>query len=137
MNSHLEINDEEFENMFQNGLLPSPLFTHEAHLRLAWIHIKKYGTEKAIKNICQQLSNYVELIGAGDKYNKTLTVAAIKAVSHFNNKCELNSFTDFIEMFPRLKYNFKELMALHYQKDIYNSERAKREYLEPDLLAFS
>ena len=137
MNSHLEINDEDFEILFQKSSLPASLFTHEAHLRLAWIQINKYGTEEAIKNICEQLSNYVELIGAGDKYNKTLTIAAIKAVSHFNNKCKLNSFKNFIELFPRLKYNFKELMALHYQKDIYNSEQAKREYIEPDLLAFS
>jgi hypothetical protein len=38
--------------------------------------------------------------------------------------------------FPRLKTNFRELMACHYGFDIYTSEKAKMKYLEPDLLPF-
>ena len=38
--------------------------------------------------------------------------------------------------FPRLKNNFRELISSHYGFDIYNSEKAKMKYLEPDLLPF-
>ena len=41
-----------------------------------------------------------------------------------------------MEEFPRLKNNFKDLIAQHYQMDIYRSQRAKTAYLEPDLLPF-
>lgn len=136
MNAHWEINDEEFESLFQKGLIPARIFTHEAHLRLAWIHICKYGTENAVKNIDDQLSKYVDRNGAGNKYNKTLTVAAIMVVSHFINKHNRDSFSDFIKRFPGLKYNFKALLARHYQRDIYHSEQAKKKYMEPDLLPF-
>jgi hypothetical protein len=137
MNSHFEINDELFETQFQNCELDPALFNHEAHLRLAWIHITKYGADKAIENITRQLFSFVVSLGAIDKYNKTLTVAAIKAVNHFICKSGTDNFYDFIQEFPRLRYNFRELMGFHYQVDIFNSEIAKQNYLEPDLLPFS
>jgi hypothetical protein len=40
---HFSLTDIEFENQFENGTLKPELFSHEAHVRLAWIHIKKYG----------------------------------------------------------------------------------------------
>ena len=137
METHFELSDELFEKHFKACNLNPALFSHEAHLRLAWIHIKKYGVEKAIENICEQLVDYVTSLGAHDKYNKTLTIAAIRAVNHFMNKSEMSNFNDFIHQFPRLTYNFRELLSVHYQLDIYQSEMAKREYIEPDLLPFS
>jgi hypothetical protein len=137
MDSHFELSDDLFEEQFQNCQLNSALFNHEAHLRLAWIHVTKYGVEKAIENITSQLFLFVISLGAINKYNKTLTVAAIKAVNHFINKSDADNFPDFIQQFPRLKFNFKELMRFHYKIDIFNSETAKQNYLEPDLLPFS
>ena len=51
-------------------------------------------------------------------------------------KSDSDNFKDFITEFPRLNYNFKELMNFHYGFDIYNSEKAKREFLKPDLVPF-
>lgn len=137
MEAHFELSDALFEEQFKAGTLAPALFSHEAHLRLAWIHIKHYGVEKAIENSCSQILAFVEAAGARDKHNKTLTVAAIKVVNHFMNKTEAENFYDFIHQFPQLKYQFKELIASHYQTDIYHSGKAKKEYLEPDLLPFS
>lgn len=136
MENHYQLNDLAFETQFQNGTLDSTLFSHEAHLRLAWIHIQKYGIDQAIQNICTQIINYVQGLGAADKYNKTLTVAAVKTVYHFILKSDATTFQDFIEAFPRLKYNFKDLLVCHYSMDIFNSARAKVEYIKPDLLAY-
>lgn len=133
---HYQWDDNTFEDVFQKGDFPEELFSHEAHLRLAWIHLKKYGAAKAIEHISSQLMSYVAQLGAADKYNHTLTVAAIKAVSHFMGKSESTDFRGFIDEFPRLKHHFKELMNQHYAVDIFTSEKAKREYVEPDLLPF-
>ena len=137
MDSHLELSDECFEEQFQNCTLDPALFNHEAHLRLAWIHVRKYGAEKAIENITSQLFSFVVSVGAMQKYNKTITIAAIRAVNHFINKSDADNFADFIQDCPRLKYNFKELMSYHYRVDIFKSELAKSQYLEPDLLPFT
>ena len=136
MQLHQHFSDSEFEQLFETCQMDPTAFSHEAHLRLAWIHVKKYGQSLAIKNICDQLLQYVEYLGAKDKFNITLTIAAIKAVNHFIQKSASDNFQDFINEFPRLKFNFKELMQCHYQIDIYNLQSAKQQFHEPDLLPF-
>ena len=136
MEKHFYLTDYEFEKQFISCQLDPLNFTHEAHLRLAWICIDQYGIENAEKKIQNYLQKFVEFVGAKDKYNATLTIAAIKAVYHFKLKSKSDNFKDFIREFPRLKTNFKDLMSLHYGFDIYNSEKAKTEFLEPDLMPF-
>jgi len=136
MNSHYKLNDLEFVNQFQKATLDPKLFSHEAHLRLAWIYINNDGIDKAITEINSQLVKYVAALNASDKYNKTVTVAAIKAVYHFWLKSKSKTFKGFIEEFPRLKNNFKELLTSHYDIDIFNSEIAKSTFLKPNLLPF-
>ncbi len=136
MKTHFDLSDIQFEDQFKTGTFDVTHFSHEAHLRLAWIHVQKYGVYTAISNICNQLQAFVILHGAEAKFNMTLTIAAIKAVHHFIDRSDAISFGEFILEFPRLKYNFKELMAAHYQVDIYNSAKAKEEFVQPDLLPF-
>lgn len=136
MEKHFDLSDSDFEIKFINCELNPSDFTHEAHLRLAWININKYGIKQAEINIQNQLQKFVEFVGEKDKYNTTLTIAAIKAVYHFMRKSNSNNFKDFITEFPRLKHNFKELMDCHYGFDIYKSNKAKNEFLKPDLVPF-
>lgn len=136
MERHYEFTDDEFQKRFQNCTLHPAIFTHEAHLRLAWIHIRQSGVDKAIENIRFQLKRFVENIGSATKYNETVTVAAIKAVSHFMNKSKKPSFRDFIVENEQLKSNFRKLLASHYQTDIFNSTIARERYLTPELLPF-
>ena len=136
MNNHFNLDDAAFEAAFKNCTLDPELFNHEAHLRLAWIYIDKYGVDTAIENICTQLKDYVKHLGAESKYNATVTIAAIRAVYHFKLKSASNNFRDLIKEFPRLKYSFKALLECHYKTDIFNSEVAKKTYLEPELLPF-
>ncbi|MEO9513968.1 MAG: hypothetical protein ABJN84_05330 [Flavobacteriaceae bacterium] len=137
MTSHTQLSDKEFEALFEKGNLPPSLFSHIAHLRLAWLYINKYGEEKAAVKMCQEIKQFDQLHGKGDKFHKTITVAAVKLVKHFMNKSETNDFEGFIKEFPRLKTAFKELLGFHYSFDIASSEKAKAEFVAPDLLPFS
>ena len=136
MEKHFTLSDATFEKQFEDCQLPQQLFTHEAHIRLVWIHIKQYGYDKTLVTVPKQLSAYVSSLGAQEKYNTTLTIAAIKAVHHFMMKSNAVDFSGFISEFPQLKYEFKTLMQAHYSLDIFNDDTAKRKFLKPDLLAF-
>jgi hypothetical protein len=136
MEQPTELPDDLFEQQFKDCTLDAATFNHKAHLRLAWIHIKKYGEAQAIKNIGEHLIAFTQSLGAEDKYNKTLTIAAIKAVHHFMNRSTDDTFDGFINRFPQLKTNFRELMAAHYSIDIFAVAIAKKQYMEPDLLPF-
>jgi len=136
MASHYELSDDEFEQQFSATTLSPVLFTHEAHVRLAWLHIKKYGAGAAIKNITAQLKRYVKALGADDKYNETLTVAAVKMVNHFYIQSHRMDFRNFIKENKRLVANFRELIQSHYSFNIFTANEAKQRYIEPDLLPF-
>ena len=136
MEAHFNLSDAEFEQQFAAAILDPNVFSHEAHLRLAWIHIRKYGIEKALLNVRSQIKAYTVKLGAIDKYNETVTIAAMRAVYHFMLHSTASTFTDFIDSNPRLKNNFKALMDAHYSNDIFKSARAKETYLEPDRLPF-
>ena len=119
MASHFEISDDEFEQRFSEGSFISVLFTHEAHLRLAWLHIKKYGADTAIKNITAQLKRYVKVLRADDKYNETITIAAVKMVYHFYTQSNRMDFKSFINENKKLIVNFKELIRIRPTKYIF------------------
>lgn len=136
MQNHFRLSDEEFLSQFIRCELNPADFSHEAHLRLAWIDVRKYGLEQGEKKIQTQLKAFVEFVGAKDKYNATVTIAAMRVVYHFMQKSTAENFKDFIAESPRLKNNFKELLDCHYSFDIFNSAEAKTGFLEPDLVAF-
>ncbi len=136
MNTHLNLTNLEFETQLENCTFKPELFSHEAHIRLAWIHVTKYGVEQASINLCKQIKIFDITFDDGTKYNKTITIACVKAVNHFVQKSKSVVFKDFILEFPRLITNFKELLNQHYSFDIYHSKLAKEEFLEPDLLPF-
>ena len=136
MEKHFELANGEFEEQFANCTLDPALFTHEAHLRLAWIHIAQYGPDAAIDNICDQIMAFDNTHGKGDKFNRTVTVAAVMAVYHFMKKSCADSFEIFMAAHPELKTNFKELLSTHYSFDLFNNEKARTEFVEPDLEPF-
>ena len=136
MKSHFNYSDQEFERLFEKEQLDPSLFSHEAHLRLAYIHLEKYGEKQAIRNLTEQIWLYAEGLGVFDKYNETVTVASIKAVKHFMKKMQGNTFKSLIEEYPQLKNNFKELIFTHYSQNIFEMQSAREKYLEPDLIPF-
>ncbi|WP_298903525.1 hypothetical protein [uncultured Psychroserpens sp.] len=136
MEEHYQFSDEEFNRQFETCKLDPGLFSHEAHLRLAWIHINNLGLIKAEETIQNQLQNFVAHVGAKDKYHTTVTVVAIKAVYHFMKRSKTRDFKSFIAETPQLKTNFKGLIGRHYSYDIFKSDKAKTEFLEPDLHPF-
>lgn len=137
MPSPHSLTDNEFIVNFENLSIAPHHFTHKAHIRLAWIHINKYGIDKATVNIVHQIKNFVTHLNAQDKFNHTLTVAAVKTVHHFIKKTHTNNFQDFLNQNPRLLSSFKELIYSHYSNDLIHSAAAKNAYLEPDLQSFN
>lgn len=136
MENHRLLTDEAFLKAFQKCTLAPADFSHEAHLRLAYVLINDLGPFQAEKMLVKLLKDYVAHVDAADKFNYTLTLAGTKVVSHFMQRSSGNNFQEMLEEFPQLKHNFKGLMACHYSIDIFDSTQAKYGYLEPDFLPF-
>ena len=97
MQPHREYTDENLEEAVSRATLPGDCFTHEAHLRLAWIHIRKYGPNRAAHNLCEQIKAYAASLGATDKFNHTVTVAAVRVLHEFMAKDPSESFEAFLQ----------------------------------------
>ena len=136
MENHYSLTDYDVEQQFAAATLDPSILTHEAHLRLAWIHLNNYGLKKALENLTAQLKNYTRAVGAAAKYNETVTIAAVYAVNHFMIRSNHTDFAIFIAENSMLKTNFKDLINTHYRTDIFKSEHAKSCFLEPELLPF-
>lgn len=136
MNSHIYLSDLEFVTRFERGELDPALFTHEAHLRMAWIYLKRSGVSVAAAKMAKDLYRYVSEVGAPSKYNHTITIAATKIVDHFMQRTSADGFQEFLLKNPRLKNQFRELLKSHYSFDLFNSPAAKATFIEPDLFPF-
>ncbi len=133
---HRALTDDEFETQFREHTFRPGFFTHEAHFRLAWIHLTRYGLESAIENIRTQIKGYAEAVGATQKYNDTVTVAAVYLTHHFMGKATGKTFEDLMLEFPQLKADFKGVLGQYYSTNIFSNAEAKANYLPPDLQDF-
>jgi len=136
MEAHYQLSDKDFAHQFENLTFPPKWFTHEAHLRLAWIHLRMGSLKEAESNICEQIKTFDRTLDDGTKFHKTLTIAAVNAVNHFLKRSNNDNFKDFLLEFPDLKYCFKALLATHYSWNIFEDQRAKMEFVSPDLEEF-
>ncbi|WNJ19360.1 hypothetical protein [Pontibacter sp. G13] len=136
LGNHFDLSDAQFLQEFTACTLPPSQFSHEAHLRLAWLRIRELGLDDAITNVCEGIIQYVEHLGAKAKYHHTLTVAAVRIVHHFQQKSVGATFEDFMWEYPQLKTNFRRLLHTHYSPDLIGQPEAREVVMEPDLLAF-
>jgi len=137
MEKHFQLTDDVFLTQFESCIMQPQDFTHVGHLRLVWISIKKYGIVKARDVVQSLILNFVTTAGAKDKYHVTLTIAAIEVVHLLMKNSVSLEFNEFLKEFPQLKSDFKGCINRHYSFDILESERAKKHYVEPDVLSFS
>lgn len=137
MENHFQLSDHEFVHAFKTQTLNPKLFTHEAHIRLAWIYLNTYTIEQAIEQFSNQLFELVTLHKATDKFNKTLTVAAFYIIHHFKINSNAKDFKAFINTYPELVLDFKSLVKKHYKRDVFNCPKAKKSFVEPDLILFN
>lgn len=123
MKKEINLSDDELLEQIKNCSLDTSLFTHETLLRLSWILINKYGLNVAIEKNKRIKENYYINAMKSDKFNVTLTKAYAEILHHFMEMSATNNFHKLLEEFPRLKYNFKNLVKTHYGYNILKEHR--------------
>jgi len=136
LETHYTLSDEEFEAQFADCSMNPEWFTHEAHIRLAWIHVKKYGVDKACILNSEQIKAFDKKYDEGRRFHKTVTYASVITIHYYMEASKSDTFQGFIKEFPQLISNFKAEISMHYSIDIFDSDLAKREFIEPDLISF-
>ena len=125
-----ELSDRELIKQIADCSLPHELLTHEVLLRMSWILIKKHGLEIATKKNCELKENYFINALNSDKFNLTLTKAYTEIIHHFMENSSAKTFDKLLREFPRLQYNFKDLVKTHFGYNILKEHR-KEEHSIP------
>ena len=133
MEKHWRFSDEVYEKKFKEIKFPPLYFSHEAHLRLAYIHLKKYGLDQSIENMCKQIYDFAIKYGATMKFNATVTYASLQIMYHYMQEGKSDDFSDLMKEFPKLLEDFKGEIQKYYSWDVFRSLEAKATIHEPDI----
>jgi hypothetical protein len=105
---HYDWSDSEFLHNFSTGIFNPKLFTHEAHLRLAWIALNAEPLTFAQNTVSDLILNYVKHWGAQNKFDRKLTRASVQIIA--SRMSHETSFPTFINKHQDLVINFKTLI---------------------------
>jgi len=121
-----------FQSAFEALAVPPAQFTHEAHVRLAYVYLAQCDVESAVQNMREALLSFIERNGIPrSKFHETITRAWVLAVRHFMDRSTSTSFADFVAKNPELLDS--KIMLTHYSARVLFSADARESFVEPDL----
>ncbi|WP_299669721.1 hypothetical protein [uncultured Ruegeria sp.] len=133
MHSSPSVADIEFKDRFETGRVPLSEFSHREHLQLAFVYLCETGGDNAHERMQNSLKDFLQANNVPDgKYHETLTQSWLRAVKYFMSRSQgAVSFEDFIAADDRLLDT--NIMLTHYRRETLFSEKARSEYVAPDL----
>ena len=130
------MNDAEFVAAFDECTRPKTEFTHEGHLRLAWLTLRATPNFDAALDLFRaRLQRYAASIGKPGVYHETLTVLWLRLVAHARaqSPAAQDSFDEFLARNVWLRDRANP--AKHYSAERLESITARRSFVEADLQA--
>jgi hypothetical protein len=134
------VTDEEFLAAFEACTIVFPTeWTHRAHLRMAYLYLDRHPFEEALRRVRTgiQRFNAANRVPEGPDrgYHETLTQMWLRTIHGLREaRGRESGFDAFLEQHPYLLD--KRLFRLFYTRQTAMSDRAKREYVAPDLADF-
>ena len=121
--------DREFLEAFEGGTLPKDDFTHGAHVRLAWICLRRDGFEEGSQRVCAGIRAFAALHGATGLYHETVTRAWLALIAAAD-AAEAASFDAFLAANPQLRG--RGVLERHYDPRTLASDEARARFVPPD-----
>ena len=123
---------------FRHTTLPGKFWTHEAHLTVGLWHQLYHSDAEALRLVRNRIRDYNEACGlpntAHSGYHETLTQFYLKQIRVFLSA--QSSELPLWVLANRLldSHSNRELPMNYYSREALFSEKARREWVEPDLL---
>jgi CDP-diacylglycerol--glycerol-3-phosphate 3-phosphatidyltransferase len=123
--------DAQFLAAFEAGQIANRDFHHGDHLRLAWIQIRRLGTERASDVVAGAIRRFAARHGHRDRYHETMTRFWVRVVAVGINRHPALAFEELLAAEPHLLD--KNLPYRHWSRDRMGSDEARRQWVEPDV----
>lgn len=127
----LSAHDAEFLAAFMNCTLPEAEWTHEAHVRLAWICLVQSPPDEALARIRDGILGYnTDVLGRAHKYHETITVAFTRLIGERLRPGE--TWLQFRARNHDLVDVERPILGRYYSAARLTSDAARRSYVDPD-----
>jgi hypothetical protein len=125
------MSDNEFLIAFDSCTIPKALWTHEAHVRVAWLCLSRMPFPAAVDHVRNGIDKYNRSLGNVTGYHDTVTVAFVRIIAAKRREGE--SFAQFRDLHPELFSKESPILLTHYTKARLDSEEARAAFVEADL----
>jgi hypothetical protein len=133
MLDHTALTDDEFLAAFEQCRLPRELWTHEAHIRMAWLYLNRGPLSEVVDKVRHGIQRYNASLGNSSGYHETVTQAYVRLIaSRLANGCGA-TFDEFKRRHPKLFDRQEPILLWHYRQETLDSDEAKEQFLLPDL----
>lgn len=123
------MNDREFVEALEACTLPSELFDHREHVRLAWLYLREQPLLEAMPRFITSLKRYAGSLGASGKYHETITYAFMFLIHERMQRTPADSFEEFAAASHDL---FGPILKLYYRAETLASDLARSTFVMPD-----
>lgn len=108
-------------------------FDHRQHVKFAWSVLKESSVAEAMEVVGSEIREFAQDRAPG-KYHETLTQFWVLLVAHTRVYAKPGEdFDEHVARFPILMDSKAQMR--HYSSTVLWSERARKEFVQPDLLA--
>lgn len=122
--------DAEFLLAFEERTFPFSLWTHETHVRMAWLYLSRHDYLEAIAKIRRGIQRYAGANGKAHGYHETLTVAWARIVL---SRLGPRTFEKFKAANAELFDRASDPILRHYRRETIDALEARAAFVEPDL----
>lgn len=121
--------DAEFLAAFEACAIPRADWTHEAHVRMAWLYLSSRPFPDALQRIRTGIQRYNYSLG-GTGYHDTITVAFARLIA---SRLGGDGYAAFRAANPDLMDRTLSALKRYYTEGRLKSEDAKAAFVEPDV----
>lgn len=123
--------DEELVEAFEQVTLPAAAFAHEAHVRVAWWYLGRYGLGGAIERFSGALRRFAATHGAPGRYHQTITVAYLLIIAERRHRDPDAPWPRFAAANADLFARQPSVLAQFYSDEVLQSELARVVFVMP------
>ena len=125
--------DAELLAAFESCTLPKAEWTHEAHIRTAWLYLTNHPFDTALHSIRSGIQKYNLSLGNTTGYHETITVAFARLIASSIHRTPSVPFRTFTMKNPELFCKSPSPLLQYYSKARLASPDAVSGFVEPDL----
>jgi hypothetical protein len=134
---HLYRDDEEVEEivrLFESCEFPPDDFNHRPHLTVALCYLLRSSDAEALERMRLNLARYIKAHGITPTlYHETITAFWVRRVRAFIERAGANRSLAELANALSKECNDSRLVFGYYSRELIDSERARRGWVEPDL----